>query len=252
MQTNMTGSVNIRENLRNIQVRIASAAARAHRDPANVQLIAVTKTGTIEQICDLIRAGQRLFGENRIQQLQTRTTDIKAWLSCGGEPGLPDPDAIEWHMIGHLQTNKASAAVTHSHLIHSVDSLRLVELLGTIGVRRGVTIPLLLEVNTTEDPDKYGLPPMAAFHLAEEVAGVPGLQFRGLMTMARYSENPEDARPAFVRLRELFEDIAARKLGGPHFKELSMGMSGDFTVAVEEGATMVRVGSALFAPTMGG
>ncbi len=257
MQTNLTSAVDVIANLRGVQARIAAAAARVRRDPAAIKLVAVTKSGRVDQIFDLIRAGPRSFGESRVQQLQLRYAEVKAWLerenaaSAAGNgyaQAALGETPIEWHMIGHLQTNKASAAVTYSNLIHSVDSLRLVELLGEIGVRRGIKIPILLEVNTTDDPDKYGMPPMAAFHVAEETANVPGLKFLGLMTMARHADNPEEARPAFVRLRELFEDIAARKTGGPHFKHLSMGMSGDFEVAIEEGATIVRVGSALFAP----
>ena len=258
MQTGLTSAVDVSANLRGIQARISAAATRARRDPAGIQLVAVTKSGRVDQIYDLIRAGHRGFGESRVQQLQIRATEVKAWLERPAEESSPSSNGIrpaalsespiEWHMIGHLQTNKAAAAVTYSNLIHSVDSLRLVELLGEIGVRRGIRVPILLEVNTTDDPDKYGMPPMAAFHVAEETANVPGLKFMGLMTMARHTDNPEEARPAFVRLRELFEDIAARKTGGPHFKQLSMGMSGDFEVAVEEGSTIVRIGSALFAP----
>ncbi len=258
MQTNLAGGVDVSANLRSIQARISAAAARVRRDPTGIKLVAVTKSGRLDQIYDLIRAGHRSFGESRVQQLQVRATEVKAWLerpaedsstsNYGGSHAALSESPVEWHMIGHLQTNKAAAAVTYSNLIHSADSLRLVELLGEIGVRRGIRVPILLEVNTTDDPAKYGMPPMAAFHVAEETANVPGLKFMGLMTMARHSDNPEEARPAFVRLRELFEDIAARKTGGPHFTQLSMGMSGDFEVAVEEGATIVRVGAALFAP----
>ena len=256
MQTNITGTADVKANLRHVQSRIAAAAARARRNPADITLVAVTKSGTLEQIGELPQAGCRSFGESRVQQLQSRAADVRSMLEKSG-PKLAAPDAaalpgagvpVQWHMIGHLQTNKASAAVTHSHLIHSVDSLRLIELLGDIGVRRGIQVPILLEINTTDDPNKFGMAPSAAFHMAEEVADVPGLKFMGLMTMARHSKNPADARPAFVRLRELFEDIAARKIGGEYFKHLSMGMSGDFEIAIEEGATIVRVGSALFEP----
>ena len=242
-------SMAVMDRYKDIQQRIARAAAKCRRDAKEITLIAVTKSAAPEAIRQLVEAGQREFGESRVQQLQQRAAQIQEWLARAAgktDKPLPAPDDVHWHMIGHLQRNKVKPVLQSCTAIHSVDSLRLAEEIHTGIEKLNRPMQVLLEVNVSGENSKYGVAVGAALHLAEQIDSMEGIHLVGLMTMAPYSENPDNARPSFTRLRELFEEIRFRKIGGERFRHLSMGMSGDFEVAIQEGATIVRIGTALF------
>ncbi|MGN6367900.1 MAG: YggS family pyridoxal phosphate-dependent enzyme [Phycisphaerae bacterium] len=241
--------MNLQDRYKAIQDGIAKAAAKSRRDASAVKLVAVTKNGSPDQIKQLVEMGHRDFGESKVQQLQQRAAQLEEWLlrqQNRTEKKLPAPGDIRWHMIGHLQRNKVRPVITLCKLVHSVDSLRLAEEIQEESERLDRTMPVMLEVNVAGENSKFGVAVGASIHLAEQIDTMDNVHLIGLMCMAPYSANPEDARPVFVRLREIFDEIKFRKIGGDRFKHLSMGMSGDYQVAVEEGATMVRIGSALF------
>jgi PLP dependent protein len=229
-------SVTIAENIAEIRQRIDQAAHRAGRDPSEVQLMAVTKTQPADRIREAYEAGLHLFGENRVQEYSGKSVDLR---------DLPN---AEWHMIGHLQTNKALAAVELFHAIDSVDSVRLARKLNEAALQLPRKLPILIEINVGGESAKNGLPP-AADELEELLRLAPQLdrlEIRGLMAVPPYSEDPEAARPYFRKLRELRDSISARQLPQIKMDALSMGMSHDFEVAIEEGSTCVRVGTAIF------
>ncbi len=237
--------MNTASNYHLVRQRIVRAARKVNRDPASVTLVAVAKSGTLGQIVELIKLGHRDFGESRVQQLQQRITELPAALAAENlDPAIAGD--IRWHMIGHLQRNKAGAAMEASWLIHGVDSMRLAEELESLGQRHQKRISALLEVNTSGEESKFGVRLPAARHLFEQFRGMSALNLVGLMTMAPQDVQAEHARPSFVILRELFDEIQLQSDPSPDFKHMSMGMSGDFEVAIEEGATLVRVGSAIF------
>lgn len=262
--------MNLHDRFEKVQATMAAAAAKAKRAASDVTLIAVTKTASTDQIKQLVEWGHRDFGESRVQQLQQRTAQVDEWLARQqqrraerqSEKNLPGPGELRWHMIGHLQRNKVRPVLPMCRgggIIHSIDSLRLAEEIQDEAARlAGAPAPtnpvgppagstrILLEVNVAEEGSKFGVAVGAALHLAEQIDTMDDLQLVGLMCMAPFSANPEDARPVFARLRELFEEIRFRKIGGEKFRHLSMGMSGDYAVAIEEGATLVRVGTAIF------
>ena len=235
------------ENLKRVRDRIAQASQRANRRPEDVQLVAVTKLVEIDVIRLTLEMGLDDLGESRVQELIKRAGMLHEHLTRRRklEPeGTPsDP---RWHMIGHLQRNKVRPLLPWVHTIHSLDSLRLAEEISAEATRIDRTVSVLIEVNAAGEKSKYGVAVGAVPHLAEHIITLPGLKVVGLMTMAPLVEDPEAARPHFVRLREIFEDMKAERVVGPEFRELSMGMSNDFTVAIEEGATIVRIGRALF------
>ncbi len=262
--------------------RIAQGARRAGRNPADVLLVAVTKNAHSDQIRRLVEMGHRDLGENRVQQLlqhqaiaeeyvarlrvhstasRIRRQDADSLFPArtrvdlspvkAGEATGDATSPVRWHMIGHLQRNKAKKIFDLVRLVHSVDSLRLAEELQGVAVRRDRTIEVLIEVNCSGEASKQGCPVPAAIPLAEQIETMVHVKVRGLMTMAPYSTNPEDARGTFARCRELFEEMRTRHLGEGKFNILSMGMSGDFEVAIEEGANIVRVGSAIFGQPLG-
>lgn len=222
----------ITENLRSVQARIEAACRRAGRRPEDVALVAVTKTVTPAEVSELYRLGVRDFGENRVAN------------GIDQKNALAAPDA-RWHLIGHLQRNKAAAALEGGFLfIHSVESPKLVEVLDRECGRLGVRAEILLEVNVSGEESKYGVPPESLPALAELAAGAKHLDFTGLMTMAPFTDDPEEARPHFRRLAFLRKETSEKI--GRELPHLSMGMTGDFEVAIEEGATLVRIGTALF------
>jgi len=249
--------------------RIAAAAKKAGRKPTDVLLVAVTKTAEPEQIKRLIDLGHRDFGENRVQVLLQHASIVEEMmarrrlLSSARAPApettlfddrgakLAGDPGVRWHMIGHLQRNKAKKVIDVVRLVHSVDSLRIAEELQAIGVKKDRVIEALLQVNCSGEEQKFGCPLPAAIPLAEQIATMANVRLRGLMTMAAESPNPEHARPAFERCRELFEEMRGLKLTDGPFNILSMGMSGDYTVAIEEGANIVRVGTAIFGAPAG-
>lgn len=216
--------LDIRANLGRVQEAVARACARAGRSPDHVLLIAVSKTMEAERVRLAIEAGVHALGENRVQEAKEKIAVL-------GHP-------VPWHLIGSLQTNKARDAARLFDWIHSVDRLDLArELSRRAGDR---VLNVLLEVNLGDEPQKGGIAPAEVKRLAESVAGLPGLRVRGLMAIPPAAENPEDTRPHFRRLRELRDELG--------FEHCSMGMSADYEVAIEEGATMVRVGTAIFGP----
>lgn len=218
----------LKRNVAAVHARMAEACRVADRSPDSVQLIAVTKYAKIEWIEGLISLGLNQFGENRPQQLVERQA---RW------------PQVQWHLIGHLQRNKAKSILEATGLIHSVDSLRLAERLSEVATGR---VPILCEVNVSGEESKDGFPVEDLLSAWDQLIGLPGIDIRGLMTMAPLSDDPESARPVFARLRKLREDLRSRSAEGLALPELSMGMSGDYEVAIQEGATLVRVGSRLF------
>jgi hypothetical protein len=257
----------LRERYQLVQDSIARAAAKSGRKASDVLLVAVTKHAAPEQIREMIDLGHRDFGENRVQVLMQHAAlaeEYQARLRIApsarrqhntrGEALLfPEPQApaaddvpVRWHMIGHLQRNKARKAMEYVRLVHSVDSLRLAEELQTIGLRRDQIIEVLLQVNIAGEEQKTGIPGPAVLPLCEQIDTMVHVRVRGLMTMAPYSDKPEDSRGVFARCRELFDDVQQAGVGEGRFNILSMGMSGDYQVAIEEGANLVRVGTSLF------
>ncbi|MCL4476013.1 MAG: YggS family pyridoxal phosphate-dependent enzyme [Nitrospirae bacterium] len=226
------------ENISTVYKRMSHAAMRAGRDPEEVKLIAVTKTVGVEQIREAMDAGLRIFGENRVQEAKAKIEEL-ARLSTANFR-LP---TMEWHLIGHLQRNKAKYAVQLFDLIHSVDSVELAREISKHSEKIGKVQRVLVEVKLSPEETKHGVDRRNLMPVLAEVASMKYLLLRGLMAIPPFSENPEDARRYFKALRELRD--AAQDCGIP-LPELSMGMSGDFEVAIEEGATMVRVGTAIF------
>jgi PLP dependent protein len=226
----------IAENLAAIRERLSRAAERAGRNPADVALMAVTKTHPAEGILDAYHAGHRLFGENRVQEFAEKF------------PALADLPDAQFHMIGHLQSNKAAKAVEVFHAIDSLDSARLGERLNTAAEKANKTIDVLIEINIGGEEAKSGIAPDAP-ELEEILTAAPRwshVRVRGLMTVPPFTDDPEGARPCFRRLRQLRDQLAARNLPAIALDQLSMGMSHDFEVAIEEGSTCVRVGTAIF------
>jgi len=236
----------IAERIKRVNQTIDSACARAGRDPGEVKLVIVTKSTTIERIQEVIRLGITDLGENRVQQLRKVSAQIDEFLAHGkGDSTLPQQ--INWHMIGHLQRNKVRHVLPIACLIHSVDSLRLAEEINASATKLNLSAKVLLQVNTSREPQKYGVPVGAATHLAEQMETLPNLQLHGLMAMAPLTHNKDIVRACFARARELFDEMKGEGIVGRHFTELSMGMSSDYEVAIEQGATILRIGSAIFA-----
>jgi len=220
----------IGDNISRVRERINSAAVRSGRNPEQVTLIAVTKMIGVDRINEAIAAGVTNFGENYIQEARKKIEIVQ-------------DDRIQWHFIGHLQTNKAKYAVRLFDWIHCLDSIKLVRELNKRAVAAGRVIPCLMEINLAHEESKFGAEEEHLVELAEEITRCSHLSLRGLMTMPPYTEDPERSRYYFVALRELKERLHARHIAAT---DLSMGMSADFEVAIEEGATLVRVGRAIF------
>ncbi|MCS7034431.1 MAG: YggS family pyridoxal phosphate-dependent enzyme [Phycisphaerae bacterium] len=236
------------DRLAAVRDRIAEAAIKARRDPREITLIAVTKTAAPEQIREVLQLGVLDLGESRVQQLTQRASQLQELASRRSQYGEapPPPERARWHMIGHLQRNKVKALLPLVSMIHSVDSLRLAEELDCQCGRLGRRLPVLMQVNASEEPQKSGVAVGAAVHLAEQIDSMPNLQLMGLMTMAELTDDTTRIQRTFARTREIFEEMRWHKLGGAALKHLSMGMSNDFELAIAEGATMVRIGSLLF------
>jgi len=229
-------AVSIAENIAEVRGRIAAAARRVGRDPADVTLMGVSKTFSSEAIREAYAAGIRVFGENRVQEFSGKSWD------------LHDLGEAEWHLIGHLQTNKAAKAAELFSAIDSVDSVKLAERLNAAAARLRKTLPVLIEINVGGEEAKSGIPP-GSEELENILVGAPqweNLAVRGLMTVPPYAEDPEGSRAFFRQLRAMRDAIAMRNLTGLRMDVLSMGMSHDFEVAVEEGSTCVRVGTGIF------
>ncbi len=223
--------MDIADNLRSVQQNIEEARTRAGRSD-NVTLIAVSKTKPVEMLMEAYEAGARDFGENKVQEITEKYPQL--------------PKDIRWHLIGHLQTNKVKYIVDKVAMIHSVDSYKLAQEISRQAVKKGVCIDVLIEVNVAKEESKFGVYPEDTCALCEQISALPNIKIRGLMTVAPNVEDPEQNRAVFCRLRELLVDIQAKNIDNVNMDCLSMGMSGDYLVAVEEGATHVRVGTSIF------
>lgn len=220
----------VAERLHIIQERLAAAARRAGREPSEVGLVAVSKTQPPERIQEAFDSGQRVFGENRVQELLAKAPLL--------------PPSIRWHLIGHLQKNKIRRVLPLAEVIHGVDTLELAEAIDRVAAEEGLFPRVLLEVNVSGEGSKFGFQPDLLRAQLDTLLALPRVRVEGLMTIAPFAENPEEARPVFSALRRLRDELAARS--GLSLPVLSMGMSGDFEVAIAEGATLVRVGTSIF------
>jgi len=222
----------LKDNLKNVQGEISSAIKRAGRNENEVTLIAVSKTKPVPMLEEIYAEGIRDFGENKVQELVDKYEKL--------------PKDIRWHMIGHLQTNKVKYIIDKAYLIHSVDSIKLAEVISKEAAKKNITASILIEVNVGEEDSKFGLDTTETIKFIEEVAKLPNIIVKGLMTVAPYVENPEENRMIFRTLKKLSVDISSKNIDNVIMEYLSMGMSGDFTVAIEEGASYVRVGTSIF------
>lgn len=222
----------ISENLNIVLQKIEEAAVRTGRNGRDIVLVCVTKTAKLPQIEEAILNGVTDIGESYIRDA------VLKFKSIGGK--------VRWHAIGHIQTNKAKDAVRIFNLIHSVDSLKLAEEISKRAGALGIVRDALIEVKTSEEATKYGAAPLKVPELIERIAALPNIKIKGLMTMAPFVDIPEKTRPYFKRLKELFEELSSRKLKNVDMRYLSMGMTQDFEIAIEEGSNMVRIGRAIF------
>lgn len=220
------------ENYLAVEEKVKEACRRAGRNRDEVTLIAVSKTKPMSMIEELLPLGVVDFGENKVQELTAKEEAL--------------PFGLNWHMIGHLQRNKVKYIVDKAYLIHSVDSLRLAEAVSQEAVKKGVTASILIEVNVAGEDSKFGVAPEETAALAEAISKLPNIAVKGLMTIAPFVENAEENREVFRNLRKLSVDIEEKKFNNVTMAVLSMGMTGDYEVAIEEGATMVRVGTGIF------
>ena len=220
------------DKLNLVKKNIGEACNIAGRSPKEVTLIAVSKTKPVEMLKEAYDAGARVFGENKVQEIIDKYDQM--------------PSDVQWHMIGHLQRNKVKYIVDKVCLIHSVDSYRLAEEINIQAKKKNITVPILVEVNIAEESSKFGIHAEDAIALVEQIAQLENVRIKGLMTIAPFVENPEDNRQYFRNIRQLSVDIAAKNIDNVSMNVLSMGMTGDYMVAIEEGATMVRVGTGIF------
>ncbi len=222
----------IYDNLGQVQRKIKEACERSGRSAGEVTLISVSKTKPLQMLKEAYEAGARDFGENKVQELTEKIPQM--------------PGDVRWHMIGHLQRNKVKYIVGKVYLIHSVDSLRLAEEISREAVKQDMEVNILLEINVAGEESKYGAAPEEAESLAYSISKLPGIHICGLMAIAPYVENAEDNRQYFRKLKQLSVDIERKNIDNVSMDVLSMGMTGDYSVAVEEGATYVRVGTGIF------
>lgn len=235
--------VKISERLKQVSQSIGEACSRAGRAPSDIRMVVVTKSAAIDSILEVMKLGALDLGENRVQQFKKVSGLVAEHIAQ--DESLPKN--INWHMIGHLQRNKVRSVLSAIHLIHSVDTLRLAEEISSAAKKQNISPSILLQVNTSNEPQKYGVPIGAATHLAEQIMTLPNLKLCGLMTMAPLTKDKDAIRSCFTRANELFVEMKGERIVGPEFKELSMGMSSDYEIAIEEGATILRIGSAIFA-----
>ena len=222
----------IKENLAEVEENIRLACERAGREREEVTLICVSKTKPVEMIEEAYRCGKRAFGENKAQEMKEKHEIL--------------PDDIRWHFIGHLQTNKIKYVLGRACLIHSVDSLHLAQAIDRECEKRNQEVDILVEVNVAQEASKFGLKLEDAMEMVREIANLPHLHIKGLMTIAPFTENPEENRDIFRQLKKLSVDIMAKNIDNVDMSVLSMGMTGDYQIAIEEGATHVRVGTGIF------
>ena len=222
----------IKENLEEVEARITRACERSGRERSEVTLISVSTTKPAEMLQEAYDAGSRDFGENKPQEIREKYPQL--------------PTDIRWHMIGHLQRNKIKYIIDKVCMIHSVDSIRLAEAIDEEAKKHGIVMPVLIEVNVAEEESKFGVHLDEVESLIRQISELSNIQVQGLMTIAPFTENAEDNRIYFRKLRNLYVDIKDKNIDNVNMCNLSMGMTGDYEVAVEEGATMVRVGTGIF------
>ena len=222
----------IKENLEEVEARITRACERSGRERSEVTLISVSKTKPVEMLQEAYDAGSRDFGENKPQEIREKYPQL--------------PTDIRWHMIGHLQRNKIKYIIDKVYMIHSVDSIRLAEAIDEEAKKHGIVMPVLIEVNVAEEESKFGVHLDEVESLIRQISELSNIQVQGLMTIAPFTENAEDNRIYFRKLRNLYVDIKDKNIDNVNMCNLSMGMTGEYEVAVEEGATMVRVGTGIF------
>ncbi len=222
----------LKDHLKQVEDNIAKACARAGRDRSEVTLIAVSKTKPVEMLQEIYDEGVRTFGENKVQEICEKYEQL--------------PRDIEWHMIGHLQRNKVKQVIDKAALIHSVDSYRLAQEISVQAQKKNLCMPILIEVNIAQEESKFGIFADDTIQLVEEIAALPNLEIKGLMTIAPFVTDPEENRTYFRQIKQLSVDIKNKNIDNVSMDVLSMGMTGDYEVAIEEGATMVRVGTGIF------
>ena len=220
------------ENLQQVNANIEEACAAVSRDPDEVTLVAVSKTKPVSMLQEAYDVGARVFGENKVQEIMDKYDQL--------------PSDIQWHMIGHLQRNKVKYIIDKVAMIHSVDSLRLAQTIEQEAAKKDIVMPVLLEVNVAEEESKFGLKIPEVLPLLEEISTFSHIKVMGLMTIAPFVENPEENREVFRTLKKLSVDISAKNINNVNMSVLSMGMTGDYQIAVQEGSTMVRVGTGIF------
>lgn len=222
----------LKDNLLEVQTNIKKACDKVGRDVSEVTLIAVSKTKPVDMLMEVYNAGMRTFGENKVQEMMDKEAVM--------------PQDIQWHMIGHLQRNKVKYLMGKVTLIHSVDSLRLAEEISVQSVKHGVNTDVLVEINIAEEESKFGISKEETIQLITDISKLPNIRIQGLMTIAPFVDDPEDNRKYFKQIKELSVDIKNKNIDNVSMGILSMGMTGDYMVAIEEGATMVRVGTGIF------
>ena len=222
----------LKENLQQVEANIQAACERSGRDRSEVTLIAVSKTKPVEMLQEIYDCGQRAFGENKVQEITAKKDQL--------------PSDIAWHMIGHLQKNKVKYIVEDVAMIHSVDSVALAQMISKEAGKKDCHVDILIEVNVAEEESKFGITVDDTLSMIKEIAELPNLHICGLMTIAPFVTDPEENRLVFRKLKQLSVDIARQNLNNVNMNVLSMGMTGDYEVAIEEGATMVRVGTGIF------
>lgn len=222
----------VKENLEEVERRINEACARVNRDRSEVTLIAVSKTKPVSMVEEAMDCNIIEFGENKVQELTNKYEQL--------------PKSLHWHLIGHLQRNKVKYIVDKVCLIHSVDSYKLAEAISIEAVKKEVDVKILIEVNVAEEESKFGVTVSEAVELTEQISKLPNVFIEGLMTIAPFVENPEENRQYFKKLKQLAVDIEEKNIDNVNMSVLSMGMTGDYEVAIEEGATMIRVGTGIF------
>ncbi|MCQ4726340.1 YggS family pyridoxal phosphate-dependent enzyme [Anaerotignum faecicola] len=226
----------IKDNIAEINRRIEAAAVKSGRTREDVTFIVVSKTIDVPRIKEAVEAGEINLGENKVQEIMDKYEYMG--------------DGVKWHLIGHLQTNKVKYIIDKVELIHSVDSVKLAEEISKRAVQKGIDARILLEINIAGEESKFGLKPEDTEHVVREIAKLSNISIKGLMTVAPFVENSEENRIYFRRMKELLVDINSKNIDNVNMDTLSMGMTGDYEVAVEEGATMVRIGTGVFGPRL--
>lgn len=233
---NMITKTELEENLSEVEDKIKNAAVKAGRDRKDIKLVCVSKTNPVEALQDALDLGVRVFGENKVQELVGKIDHFE-------EQGYKD---IEWHLIGHLQTNKVKYIIGRVKMIHSVESLKLAETIDSESKKKNVVTDVLVEVNIGNEDSKFGITPEETPDFIENISKLENIRVKGLMCIAPFVEDPEENRKFFSKMKKLSVDIERKNIHNVSMCELSMGMTGDYTVAIEEGATMVRVGTGIF------